>query len=202
MKTFAIEKGVPFVVALIAIGVLAAWVRSYNRDLGIRDRPLGLETSANTAEKPVSAVSSLPVQASQAVTVAKEPVAIEEISASWPQFRGPHADNVSRETVDLADRFPPEGPPLLWSVDLGEGYASAAVHRGRVFVLDYDSVSQADVLRSFSLANGQELWRRSYPVVVKRNHGMSRTVPAVNDKYVVTLGPKCHLMCCDPATGK
>ena len=26
---------------------------------------------------------------------------------------------------------------------------------------------------------------------------MSRTVPAVTDKYVVALGPKCHVMCLD-----
>ena len=31
---------------------------------------------------------------------------------------------------------------------------------------------------------------------------MSRTVPAVTDKYVVALGPKCHVSCLDPATGK
>ena len=31
---------------------------------------------------------------------------------------------------------------------------------------------------------------------------MSRTVPAVTDKYLVALGPKCHVSCLDPATGK
>ena len=40
------------------------------------------------------------------------------------------------------------------------------------------------------------------PVAVKRNHGMSRTVPAVTDKYVVAIGPKCDVSCLDPATGK
>ena len=49
---------------------------------------------------------------------------------------------------------------------------------------------------------GKEIWRFSYPVAVKRNHGMSRTVPAVTDKYLVALGPKCHVSCLDPTTGK
>jgi outer membrane protein assembly factor BamB len=31
---------------------------------------------------------------------------------------------------------------------------------------------------------------------------MSRTVPAVNDKLVVAMGPKCHVVCLDPVTGE
>jgi outer membrane protein assembly factor BamB len=39
-------------------------------------------------------------------------------------------------------------------------------------------------------------------VDLKRNHGYSRTIPAVTDKYVVTIGPRSHIMCVDPVTGK
>ena len=46
-----------------------------------------------------------------------------------------------------------------------------------------------------------ELWRRWYSVNLKRNHGMSRTTPAITDKYIVTMGPKCHVMCCNPQNG-
>ena len=53
----------------------------------------------------------------------------------------------------------------------------------------------------YSLLDGTELWRRGYAVDIKRNHGMSRTIPAVNDKYVVTVGPRCQVMCCDAITG-
>jgi outer membrane protein assembly factor BamB len=31
---------------------------------------------------------------------------------------------------------------------------------------------------------------------------MTRTVPAVTDRFVVTLGPKCHVVCLDALTGK
>ena len=50
--------------------------------------------------------------------------------------------------------------------------------------------------------DGSEVWRRSYKVKVKRNHGMSRTIPAVNEKYVVTIGPKCHVLCADAKSGE
>jgi outer membrane protein assembly factor BamB len=68
-------------------------------------------------------------------------------------------------------------------------------------VLDYDERKKYDVLHCYSLVDGTELWRRYYTVNIKRNHGMSRTIPAVNDKYVVTMGPRCHVMCCDAVTG-
>lgn len=60
----------------------------------------------------------------------------------------------------------------------------------------------ADVMRCLSLADGKDIWRLSYPVKTKPNHGVSRTVPAVTDKYVVSLGPKCHVVCLGAADGK
>ena len=83
-----------------------------------------------------------------------------------------------------------------------QGYSGAAIRDGRIFVADYDQQKQGDAIRCFSLADGKEIWRYFYPVKVKRNHGMSRTVPAVTDKNVVTMGPKCHVACLDVATGK
>jgi len=124
-----------------------------------------------------------------------------QLPGLWPGFRGPQMDGVSEETVPLARQWGAGGPPVLWSVKLGEGYAGAAVRAGRVYVLDYDQQARDDVLRCLSLADGKEIWRRAYPVKVKRNHGMSRTVPAVTDKYVVSLGPKCHVICVDAVTG-
>ena len=57
----------------------------------------------------------------------------------------------------------------------------------KVYLLDYDEEKKADALRCFSLENGIELWRRWYSIKVKRNHGMSRTIPAVTEKYVVKI---------------
>jgi len=125
-----------------------------------------------------------------------------DLPGAWPQFRGPNLDAIGKVDVTLARQWAAEGPPVLWSVDLGEGYAGAAIRDGRIFVADYDQQKQGDAIRCFSLADGKEIWRYFYPVKVKRNHGMSRTVPAVTDKYVVTMGPKCHVACLDVVTGK
>lgn len=122
-------------------------------------------------------------------------------SASWPRFRGPDLDNIVKDKVRLPDAWSAAGPKKLWSVDLGEGHAAAAVHNGRVYILDYDETRLADALRCFSLSDGQEIWRRWYQVPMKRNHGLSRTIPAVTDKYVISIGPRCHVMCTDSRTG-
>jgi outer membrane protein assembly factor BamB len=124
------------------------------------------------------------------------------LPGGWPRFRGERFDGIAEPGSPLARQWPKTGPAVLWSIELGEGHAGAAVRNGRVYVLDYDRAAAADVLRCLSLADGRDLWRFSYPVPVKRNHGMSRTVPAVTEKYVVALGPKCHVMCLDPTTGK
>ncbi len=123
------------------------------------------------------------------------------VTAPWPHFRGPDFDNLCRQPVRLLERWDSGGPPRLWSVELGEGHGGAAVMNGRVYVLDYDEAAKADMLRCVSLADGREIWRRGYRVQVKRNHGMSRTVPGVTDKYVVTMGPRAHVMCVDAVTG-
>lgn len=124
------------------------------------------------------------------------------ITSSWPRFRGANFDAVSSEDVPLADAWPASGPPVLWKVELGEGYAGAAVADGRVYVLDYDQRQRADVLRCLSLDDGREIWSRGYFVQVLRNHGMSRTTPAVAQGVVLTLGPLGHVLAVDAQSGQ
>ncbi|HOU02655.1 MAG TPA: PQQ-binding-like beta-propeller repeat protein [Bacteroidales bacterium] len=125
----------------------------------------------------------------------------EIFPGNWPRFRGAYFDNINHDTISIADSWEPEGPPAEWKISLGEGYSGPAVFKGRVYVLDYNERIKADMLRCFSLKSGAELWRRWYYVDIKRNHGYSRTVPAVTDKFLVSVGPRSHVMCTDPLTG-
>ena len=102
----------------------------------------------------------------------------------------------------LARGWQPGEPHELWAGDVGDGYAGAAVLNGRVYLMDYDRDKKQDALRCLSLADGREIWRYAYPVPVKRNHGMSRTVPAVTDKLLVAIGPKCHVVGLNSVTGE
>jgi outer membrane protein assembly factor BamB len=119
----------------------------------------------------------------------------------WTAFRGGDRDNIYKGGFSLKDRFDGKIPEILWTVELGEGHAGAAIYDGLVYVLDYNEETRADVLRCFRLDDGKEVWRRWYDIHIRRNHGMSRTVPAVNEQYIVTMGPRGHVMCVERETG-
>lgn len=120
----------------------------------------------------------------------------------WPRFRGADLDGISRESTPLLRSWPGAGPRAEWTVEVGEGFAGPVVARGRVYLMDYDREAQRDALRCLSLADGAEIWRFSYPVSVKRNHGLTRTVPTLAGNRVVAMGPKCHVVVVDADTGR
>ena len=114
---------------------------------------------------------------------------------SWTNFRGSNYDNIVTGTGPLKNSWSDTQPTINWSVELGEGHAGPAIYAGKDYLMDYDEKKREDALRCFSLKDGKELWRRSYKVTLKRNHGMSRTVPAVTEDFIVSIGPRCHVMC-------
>jgi len=194
MKESTVAKALPFGLAIIGAVLLYVW--------------LSADAAIDLTER-VPIEHDIPQTASDAngVELRGELVQLDGVPAdlpgAWPRFRGPNLDAISSdENVTLTRTWPAYGPKVLWSIDVGEGYAGAAILAGRVYVLDYDREKQADTIRCLSLADGKEIWRYSYPVKVKRNHGMSRTVPTVTDKYIVTMGPKCHVTCLDSMTGQ
>ncbi|MFV0555115.1 MAG: PQQ-binding-like beta-propeller repeat protein [Mangrovibacterium sp.] len=122
-----------------------------------------------------------------------------ELRGKWTKFRGDDVSNRIKTELPIETE---EDFPILWSFHTGEGHAAPAIHNGRVYLLDYNEELSSDALRCFSLETGRELWRRWYRVPMKRNHGFSRTIPAVGDDYVISIGPEGHVMACHPVTGK
>jgi len=165
-------------------------------------------------EAPATPVDDFEVKLPGELTVG-EGKAPTEFKGSWPRFRNSTLDGVSRDKTPLLEQWPSGGPKILWALDMGQGYAGPVIHKGRVYVLDYDEgytrgrdedsidpLRRGDVLRCLSLKDGREIWRRWYHIPIRRYHGISRTVPAVKDRFVVAIGPKCHVLCCDAITGK
>ncbi len=123
------------------------------------------------------------------------------VASDWPQWRGPGRDNMSTET-GLLRSWPDGGPEVLWSVPVAEGYAGAAIKGDRLYINDYDVEKKAHWVRAISMADGKDIWGWSYPVTIRPNHGITRTVPAVGDTLVFSLDPKAQLHALDAATGK
>lgn len=194
MKDFVISKIIPSSLAILGIILLYNWLNS--------DITAELQLRLPGADR-VGQTASIEIEATEieGQLIEFDGVA-EDLPGIWPRFRGANFDGISSENIVPATTWPENGPKVLWSIAVGEGHAGAAVMAGRVYIMDYDRDNTADVIRCLSLAEGKDIWKYSYPVKVKRNHGMSRTVPAVTEKYVVTIGPKCHVTCLDSITGE
>lgn len=180
----------PAVALVVATGTFWGWIRWTPRVAAEVRNPIersGINTGAALVDL--------------AGLFARGPGEPSKITSAWPNFRGINFDAIATETARLARQWGPDGPKKLWATTLGEGYAGPAVRHGRVYLTDYDQQKRADALRCLSLDDGREIWRRSYAVDTPRNHGISRTVPAVGDKHVVSLGPRCHVLCVDALTG-
>lgn len=121
--------------------------------------------------------------------------------ADWPQFRGPARDNISKET-GLLRQWPASGPKVLWTVPVAQGYAGAAIVGGRVYHHDYDEAKNEWGVYCRSLSAGKVIWSYKEARVIRPNHAITRTVPAVDGKYVFSLDPKFGLHCLDARTGK
>ena len=52
--------------------------------------------------------------------------------ADWPHLRGPNYDGVSAER-GLANAWPAQGPPRLWTRELGQGYSGFIVAEGKLY---------------------------------------------------------------------
>jgi len=128
-------------------------------------------------------------------------ICISAAGGDWPQFRGPDRNNISTET-GLYRTWPAGGPKVRWKTPVCEGYAGAAIKDGRVYLNDYNAEKKEHLVRCISLADGKDIWQWSYPEEVRPNHGITRTVPAVGQKLIFSLDPKCRFHALDIKTGK
>jgi outer membrane protein assembly factor BamB len=191
--TFPRTSLLPVGAGLAAVILLGWWLRPSSRELHPRLPGTDLPPGVNAA-----AVAN-PALAGQLTKGDGQPASLPGF---WPGFRGADLSGINREELPLARSWDAAGPRELWALDVGEGYGGAAVANGRVYLLDYDQQNRQSALRCLSLADGREIWRYAYPLVVKRNHGMSRTVPTVVGDHVVAMDPKCNVFCVDANTGE
>lgn len=191
MKDKKIVRGITVLAVVIYIGVIVGWHIYTPREglviqaPGADNRPEGLIRTANDVW-----IGEFFMKYNEIST---------ELTGKWGSFRGEHTTNIIETPENI--RISGDDYPVLWSIGTGEGHAAPVIYNGRIYFLDYDEQLSSDALRCFSLETGQELWRRWYRVPIKRNHGFSRTIPAISDDYIITIGPEGHVMCCDPLTG-
>ena len=190
LQTKNIIKFTTVLIALIYTGAIVFW-HFYTPDYHLRIQNPGAdnrpEGSARKADDVV--IGEFFMRYAQSAP---------SLKGQWTGFRGSDYKNIvhTNDVFNFSSDF-----PVQWKVETGEGYAAPVIYNGLVYFLDYNEQLSADALRCFDLETGTELWRRWYRVPMKRNHGFSRTVPVINDKYIFTFGPEAHVMCCDLISG-
>ena len=122
--------------------------------------------------------------------------------SDWPSFLGLRRDSTSLETGILTD-WPVEGPRLVWHVEMGEGYATCSISRGRCLL--FDRVEDQARLRCVHSETGQALWSFSYPTNYEDLYGYDggpRCVPVVDGNRVYVFGAEGELHCVRLADGQ
>ena len=120
----------------------------------------------------------------------------------WPQFLGPRANGTSLET-GLLDRWPTNGPPLLWEKQIGTGYSAPSV-RGHRLVLHH-RIGNEEIVEGLEAATGKPLWRYGYPSRYEDPYGYNngpRCTPLLTAERCYTFGAEGKLLCLELETGR
>ena len=117
----------------------------------------------------------------------------------WPHRRGPGYDGISVET-DLADSWPAEGPPLLWSQPCGRGYSGIVVAGNRLFTQTQSLTAQDVECRHAD--SGELVWRHRYawPYEPAGMYPGPRATPTWHDGRLYFAGPDGQVGCLNAAT--
>jgi len=107
-------------------------------------------------------------------------------AADWPHWRGPDYNGISNETGWTA-AWPEDGPKVLWQAELGTGFASMAVSKGRVYAMG--NIDDNDILYCFDAKTGSRIWKKSYPCPLypKMHEGGPCATPTVDGDAVYTF---------------
>jgi outer membrane protein assembly factor BamB len=126
---------------------------------------------------------------------------ISNLSAQdWPQFLGPERNSTSPQKGILRT-WPATGPEVLWTVNVGPGFGGPVIKDGKAYLLDRDDKT-GDIMRCIDMKTGKELWKYSYDAPMSVEFPGSRSVPAVDDKFVYSCGHNGDLYCFDIKTQK
>jgi outer membrane protein assembly factor BamB len=128
-------------------------------------------------------------------------------AADWPQFRGPHRDDLSADK-GLLKEWPKEGPSLIWKASgIGSGHASVSIANGKIFTMgdrnyqENGKNTKACFVIALNQADGREMWATKICPPGGGAGGPACT-PTVDGELVFALGQKGDLVCLETATGK
>jgi outer membrane protein assembly factor BamB len=120
----------------------------------------------------------------------------------WPHLRGPRYDGVVPAT-NFLKAWPSDGPPKLWSREVGAGFSSFAIVGNRLYTGGTKDKQQTVIC--LDTITGAVFWERPFePEMTDPDpnlHG-PRATPAVSNNRVYMMGSHARVFCFDAATGE
>ncbi|WP_339729221.1 PQQ-binding-like beta-propeller repeat protein [uncultured Gimesia sp.] len=124
----------------------------------------------------------------------------------WPYFLGPRQTGISPET-NLLDKFPEQGPPLLWEKKIGTGYSAPSILGSKLVIHHRPDGNREgkEVIECVDASTGKELWKYEYASDFRDPYGYNngpRCSPLLTSKHCYTFGAQGKLYCLNLEDGK
>jgi outer membrane protein assembly factor BamB len=135
----------------------------------------------------------------------------------WPQWMGPQRDGIWRET-GLLEKFPTNGPQVLWRTNVNRGYCGPAVVGDRLFMLDrvqgkpperkpgeraLPVVPGNERVLCLDAKSGAKIWEHTYDSAYRIAYPAGpRATPVVSGERVFTFGAMGNLLSLNARDGK
>ena len=125
---------------------------------------------------------------------------LPSFAEDWPQWRGPYASGVSRQT-HWRKSFGDQAPPLLWQRQIGVGYSAAYISNGRLYTAGR-SDGQTTIC-CLDTAADKVLWTYASSIgqYDLMHLGGPGATPATDGKRVYMLSREEELICLDAVSG-
>ena len=119
----------------------------------------------------------------------------------WTTVRGPNYDGHSKE-ISLADEWTEDGPPILWTRELGQGYSAFVAVGDRVYTQAQNLGGQ--YVYCLNADTGETIWSHRYdwPYEAVGVYPGPRGTPTLADGFVYFSGPSGLVGCLDAESGR
>jgi outer membrane protein assembly factor BamB len=143
------------------------------------------------------------------VGIAGSSMGCSQTASCWPQWGGPNRD-FTVTAPQLASSWPDDGPKVLWSRTLGDGYSTVITDGTRLYTM-YRGEDDRETVIAMNRRTGRTIWEHKYDApVIKESDKKSQVTqfgigpggsPLVVDGLVYTVGFTGIVSCLEAATG-
>ena len=121
----------------------------------------------------------------------------------WPQWGGPDR-NFMAEASGLADEWPEDGPPKLWSRELGDGYSTIVAEGKRLYTMYRKDDTEYVV--ALDARTGETIWEYAYDSphteLMEQFGPGPHSTPLIVGKRLYAMGVNVVMHCLNKRTGR